>query len=117
MQNNIMKKDLTAFTDFQKLDIRVGEVKECSPLEGAKKLLRLKVDLGVDYAEVQILSGLAEFYKPEDLLGKKFMFIANLEPRKMMGTDSQGMIMAADDGERPIIIPVDQNLQNGTIVR
>ena len=84
-----MKKDTIAFTDFNKLDLRVGEVKEASLLEGSKKLILLKVDLGEDYGIVEILSGLAEFYQPDELIGNKYIFLANLEPKKIMGKNSR----------------------------
>ena len=100
----IMKKDIIAFSDFNKLDLRVGEVKNASQLEGSKKLITLEVDLGDDYGTVEILSGLAEFYKPEDLIGNKYIVLANLEPKKMMGEMSEGMLF--DIGYSNGIIPV-----------
>lgn len=112
-----MKKDLIQYPDFAKLDIRVGEVKECKPVEKSKKLLELTVDFGEDYGVTSILSGIAEYYKPEDISGKKFAFIANLEPRPMMGKVSNGMIMAADHEGKAVVIPLDPALPNGTIVR
>ncbi|EKE13734.1 MAG: hypothetical protein ACD_12C00848G0003 [uncultured bacterium] len=80
-----MKKDLIAFLDFNKLDLRVGEVKEAVLLEGSKKLIFMKIDLGEDYGTVEILSGLAELYQPKDLIGNKYIILANLEPKKLMG--------------------------------
>lgn len=112
-----MKKDMIAFPDFAKLDLRVGEVKEASLLEGSKKLIVLKVDLGEDYGVVEILSGLAEFYQPKDLVGNKYIVLANLEPKQMMGHTSNGMILVADDPEKLALIPLDKNLKNGTVIR
>jgi len=112
-----MKKDIIAFSDFNKLDLRVGEVKNASQLEGSKKLITLEVDLGDDYGTVEILSGLAEFYKPEDLIGNKYIVLANLEPKKMMAKDSNGMILVADDPEKFALLPLDKNLKNGTVIR
>jgi methionine--tRNA ligase beta chain len=112
-----MKKDLIQYPDFQKLDVRVGEVKSAEPVEGSKKLLKLMVDLGPDYGEVQILSGIATWYTPEQLIGNKYPFLANLEPKPMMGTTSNGMIFAVDDGEKAVLIPVDKFLQNGSLIR
>ena len=113
----IMKKDTITFPDFNKLDLRVGEVKNASFLEGSKKLITLQVDLGEDYGTVEILSGLAEFYTPEDLIGNKYIVLANLEPKKMMGKDSNGMILVADDPEKFALVPLDKNLKNGTVIR
>ncbi|MFA6532872.1 MAG: methionine--tRNA ligase [Patescibacteria group bacterium] len=112
-----MKKDSVGFLDFTKLDFRVGEVKEASLLEGSKKLIVMKVDLGEDYGAVEILSGLAEFYQPEDLVGNKYIVLANLEPKQMMGRASNGMILVADDPEKFALIPLDKNLKNGTVIR
>ena len=119
-----MKKDLIAFPDFNKLDLRVGEVKEASLLEGSKKLIIMKIDLGEDYGIVEILSGLAEFYAPVDLIGNKYIVLANLEPKKMMGKDSNGMILVADlpagrqvTLEKFNLIPLDKSLKNGTVIR
>lgn len=112
-----MKKDMIAFPDFVKLDLRVGEVKEASLLEGSKKLIILKVDLGEDYGVVEILSGLAPTYQPEDLLGNKYIVLANLAPKAMMGRDSNGMILVADDPEKFELIPLDKKLKTGTVIR
>lgn len=112
-----MKKDTITFPDFVKLDLRVGEVKEASLLEGSKKLIVLKVDIGEDYGVVEILSGLAEFYQPEDLVGNKYIVLANLEPKQMMGRLSNGMILVADDPEKFALIPLDKKLKNGTVIR
>ncbi len=84
-----------AFDDFAKADLRVGLVKACEKVPKSKKLLRFTLDDGK--GERTILSGIAAYYEPEDLLGKKLLFIANLPPRKMMGIESQGMIVASED--------------------
>lgn len=81
------------FADFQKLDLRVGRVVACEPHPNADKLLRVMVDLGEDTPR-QILAGMAEFYKPEDMLGCQVTVVANLAPRSMRGLESQGMILA-----------------------
>ncbi|HEX7542977.1 MAG TPA: hypothetical protein VF385_02770 [Patescibacteria group bacterium] len=112
-----MKKDIIAFSDFEKLELRVGEVKEAVLFEGSKKLIVLKVDLGEDYGIVEILSGLAPTYLPENLIGNKYIFLANLEPKKIMSKDSNGMMMVADDPEKFALIPLDKNLKNGIVIR
>ena len=108
---------MIAFSDFAKLDLRVGEVLEASLLEGSKKLIVLKVDLGEDYGVVEILSGLAPTYQPADLLGNKYIVLANLKPKQMMGKDSNGMILVADVPEKLVLIPLDKNLKTGTVIR
>lgn len=112
-----MKKPNCTYEDFSKLDIRVGEVKEATLMEGSKKLISLMVDMGDDYGVVEIMTGMQEWYGPEDFKGKKFLFLANLEPKPMMGKVSNGMIMATDIDEKPILNPVSNDIPNGTPVR
>lgn len=112
-----MKKTQITFNDFNQIDLRVGEVIKAQKLEGSKNILLLEVDLGEDYGVVEILSGIAKYYKPEDLVGNKYPFVANLEPKKIMGKDSNGMILVADAPERFYILPLDKNLKNGVVIR
>lgn len=109
-----MKKDTIAFPDLMKVDIRVGEVISAQNVEVSNKLIELTVDLGEDYATVTIFTGMRKWYSPEDFQGKKFLFIANLEPKKMMDRESQGMILSADVNDEPVLVPVGQELANGT---
>lgn len=88
-------KPVIQFDDFAKLDLRVGKVIECVEKEGSDRLLRLTVDFG-DEGTRNILSGIKQWYKPKDLIDKQFVFVLNLEPRKIMGELSQGMLLAAD---------------------
>ena len=111
-----MKKDIIQYSDFQKLDLRIGEVKSAVPVEKSTKLLALMVDFGEDYGEVEILSGIAQWYTPEDLVGNKFVFLANLEPRAMMGKTSNGMIIAAD-AEKPVLMKIENDIANGAAIR
>ena len=84
---------LIEFADFQKVDLRVGTVRLAEPHPDADKLLRLEVDLGED-APRQIIAGIAEFYKPADLVDLQIVVVANLAPRKLRGLESQGMLLA-----------------------
>jgi methionyl-tRNA synthetase len=88
-------KSEIAFDDFGKLDIRIGTVIAAEIMPKSDKLLKLTVDSGLD--KRTILSGIAKHYKAEDMIGKQVTFIANLAPRKMMGLESQGMILMAED--------------------
>ena len=108
--------DEITIDDFAKIDIRVAQVKECEKVKKSKKLLCLQLDDGMGGR--QVVSGIAEWYKPEDLIGKKVMIIANLKPVKLCGVESNGMICAADnkDGGATVIFP-DQSLPNGAKVR
>jgi tRNA-binding protein len=106
--------DLIDINDFVKVDLRVGVVKHAEKVPGSKKLIRLIVDLGVE--ERQILAGLAEFYDPNQLIGKYVIVVANLKPKKMMGLESQGMILAAGCGpdEKPVILTTLEPVKPGT---
>lgn len=88
-----IKKDV-AFEDFEKMDIRVGHIVHCEKVKKSKKLLKFTIDDGTG-TERTILSGIAAFYEPEQLIGKDVLFVANFAPRKMMGIESQGMILSA----------------------
>jgi tRNA-binding protein len=90
--------------DFKRVDLRVGKVLEATRVEGSKKLIRLVVDLGTE--KRQILAGLAEYYKPEELVGKYVVVVANLQPKKMMGLESQGMLLATCD--KPVLLTIEK---------
>jgi methionine--tRNA ligase beta chain len=95
-------KPIITYDDFAKLDLRVGKVLTCIRKEGSEKLLRLTVDFGEEGERV-ILSGIAKWYTPEDLISKEFIFVLNLQPRKIMDEESQGMILAAGN-ETPVLL-------------
>lgn len=103
------------FDDFAKLDIRVGTVVAAEKMEKSNKLLKLTINAGVDTRT--ILSGIALHYKPEDMVGKQVTFIANLAPRKMMGIESQGMILMAEDldGKLKLVRPLDEVTPGSTV--
>lgn len=108
-------KPLISYADFDKLDLRIGTVLECERKEGSEKLLRLTVDFGTQGTKT-ILSGIYPVYQPEDMVQKSFVFIINIEPRKIMGEESQGMILATD-GEIPTMIIPTQAVPSGTGLR
>ena len=89
-------KPIITYEDFAKLDIRIGTVINCVEKEGSEKLLRLTVDFGEEGTR-NILSGIKQWYKPTDLINKQFAFVFNLAPRKLMGEESEGMILAAGE--------------------
>ena len=101
--------------DFCKVDLRVAEVKECEKVPKAKKLLKLQLDDG--FGTRQVVSGIAKWYAPEDLIGRKVIVVANLSPAKLCGVESQGMIVAADVGEDARVIFVDKDIPNGSKLR
>ncbi|GEN89344.1 methionine--tRNA ligase [Oceanobacillus sp. FSL W8-0428] len=99
---------------FDKVELKVAEVKACSKVEGADKLLKFRLDAG-DEADRQILSGVAEYYpEPEKLIGKKVVIVANLKPRKMRGEISQGMILSAEKDGKLEIVPAPESVPNGS---
>ena len=111
------EKDQIKFEDFDKVEIRVAEVKEVEKVEGSDKLLRFRLDAG-DGEDRQILSGIAKFYPNEqELVGKKLQVVANLKPRKMMKKYvSQGMILSAEHGDQLTVLTVDPSVPNGSII-
>ena len=102
------------FDDFKKVEIRVGKVLSCEKLENADKLLKLQVDFG-DFKR-QIISGIEQWYTPEELIGKLLPFIVNLEPRNFRGEESQGMLMAVEDEEKPVFLEPSKEVKIGSIV-
>lgn len=111
-----IKEEIT-IDDFDKIDLRVVKVISCEPVKGAKKLLKLKVDLGGE--ERQVISGIAQYYKPGELVGKSVVLVANLKPAKLRGELSQGMILAAatDDDSKLFTVSIPGELPTGSQVR
>lgn len=109
-------KDNIQYEDFAKLDIRVGTIIEAERVPKTKKLLKLKVDTGIDQRVV--VSGIAEYYEPEKILGKKVSILVNLAPKKLRGIDSNGMILMAEDQEGKLcfVAPVDE-FTNGSEIK
>jgi methionyl-tRNA synthetase len=102
--------------DFMKVELRVAKVLEAEAVPKSKKLIKLKVDAGSE--QRTILAGIAEAYTPEQLVGRTIVIVANLEPRKMMGLESQGMVLAASvDNGLPSLVAVDESLPAGARVR
>lgn len=104
-----------SFKDFQKLDLRIGKILNCEKIPGAKKLLKCTLDIGTETRET--IAGMAEFFSPEELVGKTVVVLVNLEPKKLMGVESRGMILAADLGGTPFLLTVEGNVPTGTKVR
>ncbi|UMB52903.1 methionine--tRNA ligase [Lutibacter sp. A64] len=114
-ENKIVEpqKETIEFDDFTKLDMRVGTIIEAIKVPKTKKLLQLKVDVGIDTRT--IVSGIAESFKPEDIIGQKVTVLVNLAPRKLRGVESQGMILMTDtpDGKLAFIEPENDSVKNG----
>jgi methionyl-tRNA synthetase len=102
------------YDDFAKLDIRIGTVKAAEMVEGADKLIKCTIDFG-DLGERTIVSGIALFRKPEEIVGKQLPYIVNLAPRVLRGVESQGMLLAASPGGEGLALLVpDSAVPNGT---
>ena len=99
-----------AFDEFTKVELRVAEVLECEPVPKSKKLLKLQVDLG--FEKRQVVSGIAKFYTPDELVGKKVVLVANLKPAKLFGIDSYGMILASGEEDVKVVF-LDPSAKNG----
>jgi methionyl-tRNA synthetase len=116
MEEAQKEKVIASIEDFQKIEIRVGTVLEVSVVEGADKLYILRVDFNEEKPR-QILSGIREYIKEEELLGKQFPFITNLPPRKLRGYDSEGMILAGGEGDTLALFSPSASLPNGSRLR
>jgi methionyl-tRNA synthetase len=114
-QENSVKEAVT-FDDFIKLEIRTGEIVSAEKVKGADKLLKLAVDLG--FEQRTIVSGIAEHYQPENVVGQKVSVLLNLQPRKIRGVESQGMILMGEDSKgRLVFISPATDLANGSVIR
>lgn len=108
-------KNTINYDDFIKIDVRIGTIMSCVRVEKSERLLKLQVDFGDSIGTRQILTGIAKWYAPEDLIGIQTTFVVNLEPRKMMGEESQGMIFALglSDDAKPVLLLPASSVQNG----
>ena len=105
-----------SFQEFQKLDLRVGEVVKAEQIAGSKNLIRMIVDFGTE--KRQSVAGLLQYYKPEELIGKKFAFMLNLQRRKFMGVESQCMVLAAEDEKgNVILLKPEKDIEVGSRIR
>lgn len=118
---------MISYSDFQNVDLRVGKVISAERIEGSEKLLKLKVDLGLEIGERQIIAGVGKAYEPETLVGKEVVIVVNLQPRNIMGLESQGMLLAADsprsdrvgagDESGPILLMPDKEANPGSKIK
>jgi len=107
-----VEDELITFDDFQKIHLKVAEVLEAEKVAKSEKLLKLKVSLGSE--QRQILAGIAKHYSPEELVGKKVVIVANLKPAKLMGMESQGMVLAVEGEGKLNLLNIDPSVPNGT---
>lgn len=111
---------MVSYEDFSALDLRVGLVKTAESVPKSRNLLKLSIDLG-EPTPRQIVAGISNQYSPEEMVGRKVIVLANLAPRKLMGIESQGMLLAADVDNKAILLKVDdkffENVAPGTKIR
>lgn len=105
------QKPEISFSDFEKLDIRIGTIVSAEEIPESQKLVRLKIDFGS--FERTVLAGIKAWFSPAELVGKQIPVVVNLAPRKMMNEFSQGMILAADDGGKAVLLLPQKPLKNG----
>ncbi len=113
---SIPSKDPVTFDDFTKIDIRTATILEAEKVPKTTKLLKLKIDTGIDVRT--IVSGIAEYYDPKDIIGRQISIVANLEPRKIKGIESKGMILMAEDkdGKLVMVTPAEK-VNNGSMIK
>ena len=105
-----------SFQEFQKLDFRVGEIVKAEQVAGSRNLIRMIVDFG--FEKRQSVAGLLQYYKPEELIGKKFAFILNLERKRFMGVESQCMVLAAENEKgNVILLKPEKDIEVGSRIR
>jgi len=103
------------FEEFKKIHLRIVKIVSAEKVKGSEKLLKLEVDLGDE--ERQIIAGIGKFYQPEELIGREIVVIINLEPRTLMGLESQGMLLAANNEGEPVLLGPDKEVPVGTEIR
>jgi len=103
------------FDDFQRIDLRVAKVIAAEKIEDSEKLLKLEIDLGKE--KRQLVAGIGQFYSPEELMRREIVVVANLEWKKIKGVESQGMLIAADIGGKPVLLKPDEEVPPGTKIR
>jgi methionine--tRNA ligase beta chain len=105
-----------SFEEFQKLDLRIGKITEANQIPGSRNLIRLMVDFGTE--KRQAVAGLLQWYQPQELISKKCLFILNLQKRKVMGVESQCMILAAEDAEGNVtVLQPEKDVAEGSKIR
>ena len=102
------------FEEFKKIDLRVAKIIAAEKVQESENLVKLEIDLGTELGKRQILAGIQKYYQPEELMGRQIIVVTNLEPKKMMGMESQGMLLAADINGEPILLMPDKQVPPGS---
>mgnify|MGYP003394574978 CR=1 FL=1 len=106
---------MISFDQFKEINLRIVKIVSAERMEGSDKLLRLRVMLGEE--ERQIIAGIGKRYDPEGLVGREIVIVANLEPRTLMGVESQGMLLAADGPDGPVLLQPDTEVPSGSMIK
>ena len=101
--------------DFARVQLRVGQILEAEKIEGSRKLIKLRVDIGTEVR--QVVAGIAEAYEPASLLNRKVVIVANLKPAKLMGVESNGMVVAASVDGKPVLATFTEEVPNGALLK
>ncbi len=114
-----MEENIVKFSDWTKLDLRVGQIKEVEEIEGADKLYKLKINLGPEIGQRTICAGIKPYYKKDELKDKKIVLFVNLTPRKIKGIESQGMLLASvsNDESEVVLISPEKDIEVGSRIR
>ena len=106
---------MIAFDDFKKVELKIARITEAEEVPGAGKLLKLQIDLGGE--KRQIVAGIRKSYQAKDLIGREIVVVVNLEPRMVMGIESNGMLLAASDDSGPVLLRTDKDVPPGSGVK
>ncbi len=110
-----MSEEEIAIDDFTRVELRVAKILEASEIEGADRLLKLQIDLGSE--KRQLVAGIKKSYAPEELVGKHIVVVANLKPARLRGEESQGMLLAAQTDDGPVLVSFDKEVPLGSVVK
>ena len=106
---------MIAFDDFKKVDLKIARITEAEEVAGTEKLLKLQIDLGGE--KRQIVAGIKKSYQAKDLIGREIVVVVNLEPRMVMGIESNGMLLAASDDSGPVLLRPDKDVPPGSGIK
>jgi len=104
------------YDDFKKIDLRVAKILKAERIDGSEKLVKLQIDVG-ELGERGLVAGIGTVYEPEILVGKQIIIVVNLEPKKLMGYESNGMLLAASDEMGPVLLAPESEVKEGTIIK
>ena len=106
---------MISYEDFKKIELKVAKILEAERVEGSEKLLKLKLSLGEE--ERQVIAGIGKNYDPKNLMGREIIIVTNLEPRKLMGLESNGMLLAADSLNGPVVLMPEKEVEAGSTIK